>query len=254
MNFIHSFRCSFFGCSAIALWMMHSVIHSLVRSLVSIHSLIVSDVFIHSFTWSLMCSFVRLEDSSIVRYIVSYLLWPSRGWRKGRGIPTGRIELLWWDWSAVLRCSHLSGLYMEGNYRGWNFDIYIFTRVFVTDWEEEEDKMMRGKWREKYGGWAAFLELWMSYEKKHRICCEWATFRWVSYLQQKRLSCRRYASIRVRIKVRNPKEWRGRDIRVIVKIATIGWFVCMSGQICYGRSVAMNSWFVCMSCQCLSVI
>ena len=74
--------------------------------------------------------------------------------------------------------------------------------------------------------------------KKHRICCEWATFRWVSYLQQKRLSCRCYASIRVRTKLRNPKEWRGRDIRVIVKIATIGWFVCMSGQICYGRSIA----------------
>ena len=25
-------------------------------------------------------------------------------------------------------------------------------------------------------------------------------------------------------------EWRGRDIRDIVKIATIGWFVCMSGR------------------------
>ena len=147
-----------------------------------------SDVFIHSFTCSLMYSFVRLEDSSVVHYIVSYLLWPSRGWRKGRGIPTGRIELLWWDWSAVLRCSHLSGLYMEGNYKGWNFDIYIFTRVFVTDWEEDEDKMMRGKWREKYGGWAAFLELWMSYEKNigsavsELLLGEWATCSRNAYL------------------------------------------------------------------------
>ena len=32
---------------------------------------------------------------------------------------------------------------MEGDYKGWIFDIYDFTRVFVTNEEEEEDKMMR---------------------------------------------------------------------------------------------------------------
>ena len=66
MNFIHSFSCSYFGYSVIALWVMHSFIRSLVRSLVGVG---VSNAFIHSFTCSLMYSFISLEDSSVVHYI-----------------------------------------------------------------------------------------------------------------------------------------------------------------------------------------
>ena len=49
----------------------------------------------------------------------------------------GEIDQRFCDTVTQVTCS------MEKDYKGWIFDIYDFTRVFVTKEEEEEDKMMR---------------------------------------------------------------------------------------------------------------